>query len=345
MRTVHVVPVGLSLWDNIGPDSADTYAGGDKLCQFLAAGFDDRYDLEEVDFDPVETLTATYPLFRGERPTEVPAALVEDFGALSAETTSLHGEGVVAGRLSEGDHVLLIASHTRPGLRTAVGVAHAIDIAAHHHAATHAGWGALAHHGWRVTAALAGTDPDTATPALLDRLTLPGGTVLVLDHLDMLSVNSYERSRAALGRVAAVWTVLLATELGTGLRLHINGGFKALMPPLLSTGSLVAALVDARRTHHVDAVLVPRGDGFAAAQESMTTPLDSAFGLGGLRESLRADDPERTREVIQKLRPLPIEFASLLDTLLTENGNHTKLGSTLLRPPVPSQPTAHVTGL
>lgn len=340
--TIHVVPVGVSLWHNIdetptpGNRPGAKVGGARSLYQFLNNHiYDDTLPLTIAEV--AELLRPMAFVGGGQQHKK---SVADAFATLSAETTSLHLDlDARPARFGPDDHVLLLTSQTRAGLRCAAGVATAIRDFAHYRHPTDPAWAPLGDR-WRYLTAEADTPCHTEEGPLLDRITNPGGTLIVLDGLTMRDPAGYRQARRALGGIAA--NLLITANWGSTLRLHLNGGFKALLPPLLTAAQLISSLTT---TTPVTAAVAPQADGFTAASNSLDIPITRQFGLSPLRGALTRDTLAITKAVndLGGQDNLGDELAGLLDHLI--NGTaRTWLGEQLLSPQQPATPPPGATG-
>jgi hypothetical protein len=235
---------------------------------------------------------------------------------LSAELSSL--SAVKGTMLKPQDTVILLASQTHSGLRAAVGVA---EILRHHQA--YFGW--TASH-WPPPAL---ADPDQIEKAL----SASAGALLVIDGLTMRPGASFTTPRRAIGRLTALTLATLAAQEGaSGVVVHLNGGFKAMLPSLVTASALLLGLdplpKSANHRPRIRGVVVPAQDAnhHGNPPKALPIPLSEAIPPAGLPIALSSTDLEEITRITNELRSegeeRHAELLGLLDTLYPVTGEH-----------------------
>lgn len=321
-HTIHLVPVGISLLDNLRTHRYVASQHAKTMRLWLENLFDDRQPVHVP--SALSTIQSRHDLDGWADVEEIlsDASAFTYSYTLSAELSSLCA--VKSGMLKPDDCVILLASQTHSGLRAAVGVA---EILSHHHA--YFGW-TTSH--WQT--------PAPTDPHQLDQALSPGaGTLLVTDGLTMRPNASFTTPRRAIGRLTAlILATLAAPQSASGVVLHLNGGFKAMLPSLVTASAFLLGLhtVTERDNHspRISGVVVPaqdaKPDGNPPTPEALPLPLSKAVPPQGLVKALINTDLDEIIRITNGLRDDEehnAELLGLIDTLYPATGQH--------RPPSP----------
>jgi len=203
-----------------------------------------------------------------------------DFADASAETTSLNAN-TDAGSTdwNAEDSILLLSSQTYRGIAAATGVAELIRQQ-------------IILRNWPSDRAVWRLASCTRLDVINDVLDAGRGGVLVVDGLTMRSAGSYAHARAALGTLAALLLVHLHTTSDLRIQVHLNGGFKAMLPSLLTAVGATISLLD-HRTTRISGVALPKVEGMGTRLERFTVPLGHLGDLYELRDPLFTGDCAR----------------------------------------------------